>query len=638
MRLRNSFINKMVLSVVLTSLYVLPGGAHTSSHGLSPIEHFAYEEISEHTKAYYIKQYYHNAQAAYKHYKKIEHSIIHDPNQTLDQLVNVVNKTHSSGIEDTFKIFDLAVKYASEMPNGEVTDVSFVKKGDRATFVITAHESAKRNPFVLLESLIALGNIQTLTSISGEKVTLKPGTNFVHHGWDVIHSVTLSVGHTLGIAEQVSYNPETGMVERLSPIEVMELKTNADAGSILSQRKLAELNVKSFQLFKQSLASYLPLKSMTEAQKKAALSEYAGLKGIQLGNDSYDSMMKSFQDKFDLKQKRQSEALNIQAKQVYKEQNQKYKDGAAEREQVVQTKSLPEMVKANDREGVAQAMEKMLPWALMEPTEVTFWKDFVDAIRKPNYANAPILFRGMDQNEKLQAVTDSSGKVIGGGLFSKRLTAGSGSHLFKLKGLPATFESFGTSGAGETRVSPLNTPHTLTKMMLNHAMNPNGSPFISLTYDLSIAFNFGTGTFFDSKGAKNVEKAKAAFLNSNASGGVITVRMDPRRLITNSISPFKNELEILASLLIFPDEVLHMEKGVLYMEGKSFDNIAVALEDYYKRARAAVLAKTGVQLPESHEEYTKKSGEKAFTSGLLEVASRFSKVTSQSAPMCSRIF
>ena len=537
-------------------------------------------------------------------------------------------------------------QYSAKMPVGEISDLGLSQKDGRVFVTITAHESARRNPFVLLESLISLNNVASLDAISASKMTMKHGTSFKHHGFDAFHSVYYSLANTLGLASQNSYDHSTGQLvgEVFTPIELGELKANAEGGSILSKRKIAELNAQHFQLVKLSLPKYLPLKSMTENQKKAALIEYAGLKGIKLADGSYEVMMKTFQDQVDLSQKRQLETLNAQAKKTYQAQIQKYKDGAAEREQVIKTKSLPDMIKANDREGVAQAMEKMLPWSIMEPTEESFWKDFVDSIRSPNYDKSPILFRGMDANEKLQAVTDSTGKIVSGGLFSKRLTAGSGSHLFKLKGLPETFESFGTKGNFEyRRISPLNTPHTLTKMMINHAMDPRGSPFISLTYDLSIAYQFGSGNIFEPKDTKNIEKAKAAYLNSNASGGVITVRIDPRRLITNSVSGFTNELEVLASMFIFPDEVLYMQKGVSYSEANqnalsNAPELKTPIEEYYKNARSVVFKKTGVNLPESYEEYMAKSGQKAFYSGLIDVENRFEKAAGKSAPMCSKIF
>jgi hypothetical protein len=419
---------------------------------------------------------------------------------------------------------------------------------------------------------------------------------------------------------------------------VAELRANAAAGSILAQRKLTEVDANSFQAVKRSFAKFLPLKNMDETQKKSALLEYAQLKGVQIASGSYDVMLQSLQDQMDLKNKRQLDALNIAAKKVYRQQMDEYKAGAAEREEVVQTKSLPEMVKANDRAGVADAMEKMLPWSIMEPSEKLFWRDYVDAIRTPNYENAPILFRGIDKQEKLQAVTDSKGNVIGGGLFSKRLTAGSGSHLFKLKGLVETFETFGTDGVNQKKaVSPLNQPHTLTKMMLNHAMNPQGSPFISLSFDLQVAFNFGGGDVLKAESPEKMAKQLPAFLNSNASGGVATIRMDKRRIITNSVSMFKNEVEVLASMLIFPDEVLLLEKGVTYITDKYTYVNRITPDQYYEKARSVVYQKTGVVLPLTYQEQANK-GTKAFFDGLNEMEARLRRVNPNQPMMCSKVF
>ncbi|WP_374073993.1 hypothetical protein [Bdellovibrio bacteriovorus] len=606
--------------------------------------HYGYASYTWDDSAY-MQQLAEESNKAFEIYKQAEAKILANPHSALDQLISMVNKSHQHNHNghhnENNKIYNLTIEYTKDLPPGEVSEIRLTPGANgKVNLTIRAHESARKNPFVLLESMVNLNNLHNLSSFNSTKMALHKGAH-PKHGYAAYHVIVENLGHTLGVQSSnvLSTSHYSG---ELTAMELMELKTNAEAGSVLAQRRLAEINQLNFQSVKQSLSTFHSIKQLSEPQKRAALVEYAAMKGIQISSSlPYEQMMKSFQDQLDLRQKRQIEELNVKAKKVYSQQVQEYKAGAAEREELVQSKSLSDMVKANDREGVAKAMEKMFPWSLMEPTEKFFWKEYVEAIRKPNYENAPILFRGIDQNEKLQSVTNSQGKVVGGGLFSKRLTAGSGSHLFKLKGLPDTFETFGTHGVdSKKRISPLNEPHSLTRMMINHAMSPQGSPFISLTYDLGVASNFSGGSSVKIQEGQNPDTVVEKFLNSNASGGVATIRMDKRRLLTNSVSMFQGELEILASMLIFPDEVLHLEKGTSYSIVKASGERSyhrTDLNEYYQRARSAVYEKTGVTMPESFETL-KKQGNKAFFDGLTEMEVRFSKVNPSQARMCSKVF
>ncbi|MBO9666849.1 MAG: hypothetical protein J7501_08550 [Bdellovibrio sp.] len=683
MRIRYSFLSRIVIAALTSQAMmvhpVFAGddvGVHTP---LSIHLHSNDSEWEKHNKAQmgiWAQQVADAENAAYANYQKIENGIIQNPMAALDNLVKVAN--HNARYAPVFaegdsdgplmplahgeknvdrRLFEIGVKYVKSMPQGQVSSVELSQgTGDKVLMTIIAHEKAKTNPFILLESMVNLNDLYTISDISASSSKLKAGYNPHHHGYHAYDTAFYNLADTLGVtgidkSPTYSHHDYTIIAPPPpTPIEVSELRANAAAGSVLSQRKLAELETKSFQAVKKSFAKFLPLKNMDEAQKKSALAEYAQLKGVQVASGSYDVMLQSLQDQIDLKNKHRLDALNIAAKKVYKQQMDDYKAGAAEREQVVQTKSLPEMVKANDRAGVADAMEKMLPWSIMEPSEKLFWRDYVDAVRTPNYDNAPILFRGIDKQEKLQALTDSSGKVIGGGLFSKRLTAGSGSHLFKLKGLVETFETFGTDGVNTTAkkaVSPLNQPHTLTKMMMNHAANPQGSPFLSLTFDLQVAYNFSTGDSITAESPAQLAKITPSFLNSNASGGLATIRIDKRRLITNSVSGFASEVEVLASMLIFPDEVLLLEKGIEYYTKTQDNNAAgnyrfeqvkrMTEEQYYEKARSVVYQKTGVVLPQTYQELAQQ-GTKAFFDGLNDMEARLRRVNPNQPLICSKVF
>lgn len=230
---------------------------------------------------------------------------------------------------------------------------------------------------------------------------------------------------------------------------------------------------------------------------------------------------------------------------------------------------------------------------------------------------------------------------LGGGMLSKRLTAGSGSHFLKLQGLPETFETFGTyGGQSRTRVSPLNQPHLLSSMMLNHAGNPVGSPFISLTYSLGVATGFALGAFKDSADETEFKKNYQEALKGSISGGLATVVMDPRRVLVNTISPFKSEVEVLASMFIFPDEIVYLVKGfsVVGKVGDAYKNVdRMSKEEYYANARDAVFKKTGSLLPQTHAELANR-GFGSFKKGVVALNKIFERAHSGSASSCERIF
>ncbi|WP_413559642.1 hypothetical protein [Bdellovibrio sp. HCB209] len=674
MRLRYAFLSKIVILAVISSSPAFAGDGeyshaaaadHHAPAGNShdPAVYYTQDphELAQmkHNMAHWAMQSFAHGNKAFAEYKKIENSILSNPLMSLDKLVELSNKhqhqyTYQSNHTEHGKtvtqkkldgrLFIVNVQYRESLPSGELSTVQLTEgSGDKVMMTIITHEKAKTNPFVLLEALVKLSEVFDISTISGNQQTIKPGTSFFHHNYGAFETHIFNLSKSLGISNigpaPGTYSHQLGTwIRPVTPMELAELRANAAAGSAISQRTITENDTKAFQRMKASFATFLPIKNMTADAKRAALAEYAKLKGVGLDSSStYEVMLQAFQDKIDIKNKRDLESINELAKRTYRTQMKSYKDGAAAREEVVQNKSLSEMVKANDRAGVASAMETMLPWEIMEPTEKVFWKEYVDAIRNPNYEGAPILFRGIDHQEKLQSVTDSKGNIIGGGLFSKRLTAGSGSHLFKLKGLVETFETFGTDGVNSRKsISPLNQPHTLTKMMLNHAANPQGSPFISLTYNLEIAYSFGNGMVTPKNDPTKSEKAMKDYLNSNASGGVATLRIDKRRIITNSVSGFTHEIEVLASMLIFPDEVLYLEKGV-YFYGTGGEVKRISKEDYYKNARDIVYRKTGQVLPESYLDYSF-NGQKAFFNGFSEMELRLRKVYPNQPGSCGKVF
>ncbi len=140
-----------------------------------------------------------------------------------------------------------------------------------------------------------------------------------------------------------------------------------------------------------------------------------------------------------------------------------------------QTQKLNDMVKANNREGVAKLLEAYLPLEVMEPIEKGLWLDWIEAIRRPRAENGMLVFRGLDpQNDKPQVVTDAKGKEIGYGFFSTLLNRNQGSFTRRLRSL--TIMRYRFQNASREIKSPVETTPTITRMMINHSGDPAGSP------------------------------------------------------------------------------------------------------------------------------------------------------------------
>lgn len=625
MKLRNAFLSKLVFAVLAGTQFSSATLAQVSAHDFGG-------------SGGYVGPVHESD------YKQLEAAILQNPHATLKTVTAFVNKSFMK-LDNGMRKFEITVKYHSQLPKGKTSYFELVQTSSASVNLqFNVHEAAKHNPFFLLEALIQLRAIYNLNSIGyqGDPQIIYGHKQHPshHHGPMIdVKFTEYSLKKTLGLPNTLNITTQP----ELTPMELLEISANAKAGSPFAQRHLAEKDANDFELLKRGFQSFQPLQKLSEASRTNALRDFIRIKGLTSSPmDSYEVTLKKYIDQTDLQNKKQLDALNSFSKKAYRQQVNAYKAGAAERELIVQGPALNEMIKANDRQGVAAAMEKMLPWEIMEPSEKIFWSDFVDSIRHPNYKNAQILFRGIDAEEKFQAIKDASGKIVGGGLLSKRLTAGSGSHFFKLKGLPETFETFGTYGGsmGGKRISPLNRPHTLTAMMTNHSISPNGSPFVSLTYSLQTAYNFATAAPINAPTKAQFEAAMAKSLKSNASGGLATIRIDPRRLLINSLSTYTTELEVLASMFVFPDEVIHLEKGVRITgvtEGSYFAENRVPMEDYYARARKSVFEKTGIQLPEDHLQY-ELSGRENFINGIKNIEALYTRTKLLGGGRCEYIF
>jgi hypothetical protein len=172
-----------------------------------------------------------------------------------------------------------------------------------------------------------------------------------------------------------------------------------------------------------------------------------------------------------------------------------------------------------------------MPWDIMEPSEKKMWTDWLDAIETPQKGKQKLIFRGLDGDVILRT---PQGKPY---LMSTVLTKNQGSYTRRLRSLSTLRQKFGVSvhfSGVTSAIKGRKDPTTLSIMMMNHADNPKGSPFIS---------------------ASNLDTA-SGFGHTHMSALMI----DERRLVPNALAVrFLREQERLIPLIVFPDEIVHYE-------------------------------------------------------------------------------
>lgn len=312
---------------------------------------------------------------------------------------------------------------------------------------------------------------------------------------------------------------------------LMELITNAQAGSSVSQARLMELKLSA-------------LKSLSLRGSLAPLVTEVGQQIISL-----EAALPELLAKATKYQRAQEKALISWRKET----------GTLEKYEAMEAK-LNDLVLANDRTGVRRMLEAYLPWAVMEPVEVQTWKTWLDAIENPDKEKTVIAFRGLDyKTDKLQRTAD--GKI---GMLSTVLTANQGSYTRRLRSLSTNRVLNGdhTASMVERKVWPSNTeaPHSgnlvasrIQEQFRSHSSDPKASSFLSFTYNPSVANRFsGGGMMVTDKNGQQSEKIL---------GGVVAVKVDARRMVPNLISTYTGEIELLTPLIIFPDEVIAFEEG-----------------------------------------------------------------------------
>ncbi len=370
------------------------------------------------------------------------------------------------------KPWEVHVVTVDKLPDGRLAQIvpNVAGKADNLTIELRITKAGLANPAVVMEELIHL-----------QQITNAP----------------------------VGWKKNTQLKAFVHPYHWAEVIANAQAGSAQAIEKLARLELEAAQMADDAIKHY----------KKTGL-----FKAEAAVIDSY------------------LEARLAHADELYREvaktaraDMRKRKEGWDRARTVFdklekQADKLNDLVAKGDRTGVRKMIEAYLPWSLMEPTEQKVWKEWLDAMEKPNRKKVDLVFRGMYDDTILRA---RDGKPY---LMSTVLTRNQGSYTRRLRSLATMREKFGSQALRDSfssyHLAGAKNPGAISVMMANHAIEAKGSPFLS-TAAYDVATKFGPRQI----GAFHLEE---------------------RRFALNGLAPDKYlyQKERLTPLIIFPDEVV----------------------------------------------------------------------------------
>ncbi|WP_413293990.1 hypothetical protein ACLSU7_02535 [Bdellovibrio sp. HCB185ZH] len=385
-----------------------------------------------------------------------------------------------------------------------------------------------------------------------------------------------------------------------SPHTWAELQFNSEKGSLAARARLAHIeNDLLKSSYAQPTAEFLEQISKTSGRVQRVLPTL-----IQESTKETQEL-----DQLALK----SERLQKKSTDTWRNQTQTLEQWES------QADKLNDLILKNDRQAVAQMISDFLPWASMTPSESSAWSLWLEAIRHPDLTKSTVAFRGVDYaTDKIQRVKMPDGETRVA-FMSTLLTKNQGSYTRRLRSLSVNrlqngdlaFEKYKT-GASVIGISD---------QMTNHAREPKSSSFLSFTYDPWVATKFvGKKKIVDEKGQ----------MKHTPNGGTLAVRIDSRRLFPNIMSEYPGEIELLAPLVIFPDEVVEYKEGP-FMGQINNDTMEVFL--------AKVAQKTNTNVTIWTDRAAKKSVFKFyFKRDGYKFMENFLPNNPISAPLCSRIF
>lgn len=199
-------------------------------------------------------------------------------------------------------------------------------------------------------------------------------------------------------------------------------------------------------------------------------------------------------------------------------------------------KQFRALIAKNDRKGAMSVLKKYLPWEEMAPFEKQFWENYIAITENPlPIEQRVIIYRGLDEDyihratvgakelSEKEAILSGNAFVMASGMVKNQ-----GSWNRRLRSLKAMNQKFiATVGSSDEFAQSAR----ISVMFENHATEPKGSPFISLTPQFATAENFG-------------------------SQRISSYLIDPRLLNFNYASVYDTEYEFLIPLSTFPDDLV----------------------------------------------------------------------------------
>lgn len=232
--------------------------------------------------------------------------------------------------------------------------------------------------------------------------------------------------------------------------------------------------------------------------------------------------------------------------------NDKRKIGLDALDKAPEGKQFRALIAKNDRKGAMAVLKKYLPWEDMAPFEKQFWENYITITENPvPLEQRVIIYRGLDEDFIHRATVGAKElsekeAILTGNSFimSSGMVKNQGSWNRRLRSLEAMNQKFiATVGMKDEYAQSAR----ISVMFDNHAAEPKGSPFISLTPDFGTAENFGS-------------KRVSSYL------------IDPRLLNFNYASTFDTEYEFLIPLTTFPDDMVGIADIDFLLADKDLDD------------------------------------------------------------------
>ncbi len=495
--------------------------------------------------------------------------------QTLQNKINTSAMNASSATDDIGKLRGAAqvrIERVSQVNNDNHSRLSSQYTDKELVFTLSVDDTALKNPELLIKDV----------------------------------SMIMALTHTISMGYSGS-NPAqtTGVAKAIeSPHSWTEGYLNAAEGSIISQARLKNIEAVVMDSNVPPQAINALKNGNAEALGKATEQILKDLTSLRQQAAELDAKATKF------------------ARQQQKDLDKwRSETGTLDKYEAMNLK-LNDLMLKNDRKGVRDMLEAYLPWQIMEPTEYKAWKTWLDAIEHPNLSKTTVAFRGLDyKTDKIQRMEISKGGEEKFAFMSTVLTKNQGSYTRRLRSLSTNREKNGDEGQKAFEGQPL--AIKITDQMTAHARNPIASSFLSFTYNPFIARGFIGG---------DVTKTIKGEQVKVANGGLLAVRVDSRRMVPNVVSMYAREIELLAPLIIFPDEVVAYHEGD-FREIKDGKDSHTRMKEFIAKVSAATGTDfSGWSQWESSapfKERFKKDGLK-FLKDLSEQA--------VNAPFCSKIF